>query len=78
VMRHFPPSNAGLQLCGVEKTCHLWCHIPGSLSWEPEASTLGARVRQRFLGNTIRKTRPSQRGRGPWSLRVKLYAPSFR
>jgi hypothetical protein len=44
---------------GVEKTWHLRCHIPGSFSWEPEASTLGSRVRQRILGSTVWKARPS-------------------
>jgi hypothetical protein len=46
VLRNFPPRNDVLQLCRIKKTWHLRCHIPGSLSWEPEASTLGARARQ--------------------------------
>jgi hypothetical protein len=45
VLRSFSPRNAaGLQLCRVEKSWYLWCHIPGSLSWEPVTNTLGARV----------------------------------
>jgi hypothetical protein len=43
-LRHFPPINDDLHLRGIEKTLDLRCHIPGSLSWEPESNTLGTGV----------------------------------
>eukprot|EP00001_Collodictyon_triciliatum_P010668 02044_6 len=49
VERLFPPGQRGLHLGAVKQAGHLRCHIPGSLSGEPEASTFRARVRQRVF-----------------------------